>query len=81
MMKGEVEMSDIEESMLHEAEKTAEFHNGKAAMEREAKRIADMIIKAKFAIAFTGRPLILTKSCFVKAKVLHFLSHKNLYDP
>ncbi|KAL5018088.1 hypothetical protein ScPMuIL_003810 [Solemya velum] len=48
------QVGEVEKSMVTEARKTAEYHDGDAEFQKEAKRIADMIMTSTHCIAFTG---------------------------
>ena len=48
------ELSAREKSLVKESWKTAEYFDSSERIRREARRVAEMIKSAKYAIAFTG---------------------------
>lgn len=50
----EMSLSDLEVKLVEEASKTAEFHDSDSHIAAEAKRIAELLRKTNYAIAFTG---------------------------
>ena len=49
-----------EKEMVREAWRTAEYFDSRERVERESQRIVDMLKSAKFAIAFTGKSVLIT---------------------
>ena len=49
-----------EKEMVREAWRTAEYFDSMERVERESQRIVDMLKSAKFAIAFTGKSVLIT---------------------
>ena len=53
--KTDLQLNDLEISLVVEAKKHAEFHDSDAMVKSEAARIAQLIKDAKHCIAFTGK--------------------------
>lgn len=49
-----IKISSVEKSLIKEAAKTAEFHDSQITIQNKAKKIADLIVNAKYGIVFTG---------------------------
>lgn len=58
--RSDIEFTDLERSMILEAKKTAEYHDGDSSMQRKASHIASLLKSSLYPIAFTGTKLILT---------------------
>ena len=54
----DLQLNELETSLVVEAKKHAEFHNSMPEVKAEAARIAQMIKNAKYCIAFTGTLMI-----------------------
>lgn len=52
--ENKIELNELEVSLIKEAKKTAEFHDSDTFIKDEAKRIVQMLTKAKYPIFFTG---------------------------
>ena len=60
--KTDLQLNDLETSLVVEAKKHAEFHDSDAMVKSEAARIAQLIKEAKHCIAFTG--ICMTKGTY-----------------
>lgn len=49
-----IKIPSVEKSLIKEAAKTAEFHDSQIIIQSKAKKIADLIVNAKYGIVFTG---------------------------
>ncbi|KAJ8319046.1 hypothetical protein KUTeg_004137 [Tegillarca granosa] len=60
-------VSEKEQDLVKEATKTAEFHNSEETLKQEAAKIAELLRKSEYCIAFTGSSAVKTnKSVYVE---------------
>jgi len=52
--RSNIEFTDLERSMILEARKTAEYHDGDSSLQRKAAHIASILKSSVYPIAFTG---------------------------
>ena len=51
----DISLTDLEQSMIKDGRKTAEYHDSDSQVQNEAKRIAEILKSSPYAIGFTGQ--------------------------